>query len=228
MDSISPLVAFIGGLISLLSPCILPIVPVYIASLSGPEIFQNGVGGRRLTVFFHSLSFIIGFSAVFIALGTGAGLIGFSISSHLFLVHRISGILMILFGLFLLAAPKISWLNYEKRLDPSKSITTGYVRSLLLGILFALAWTPCVGPVLGSILTLAFNSGSGWQGGYLLAFYSLGVGLPFLIIGLLFDSVLPFLKRINRYSSYIYIISGLLLITTGILILINKLAWFSF
>jgi cytochrome c-type biogenesis protein len=228
MDSISPLVAFVGGLISLLSPCLLPIIPVYIASLSGPEIFQSGVGGRRLTVFFHSLGFIVGFSAVFIALGTGAGLIGFSISSHLLLVHRISGILMILFGLFLLAAPKISWLNYEKRLAPSQSITTGYLRSLLLGVLFALAWTPCVGPVLGSILTLAFNSGSGWQGGYLLAFYSLGVGLPFLIIGLLFDSVLPWLKRINRYSAYIYIFSGLLLIATGILILINKLTWFSF
>lgn len=228
MDSISPLVAFIGGLLSLLSPCILPIVPVYIASLCGPEIFQKGIGGHRLTIFFHSLSFIMGFSAIFIILGTGAGLVGFSIGSHLLLVHRIAGSLMIIFGLFLLAAPKISWLNYEKRMAPNRSVTSGYLRSLILGILFALAWTPCVGPVLGSILTLAFNSGSGWRGGYLLAFYSLGIGLPFLIIGLALDSLLPWLKRINRYSLYIYTLSGLLLVAAGILILMNRLSWFSF
>ena len=164
MDNLSPLVAFVGGLLSLLSPCILPMAPVYIASLSGPEIFQNGVAGRRMTVFLHSLGFVAGFSAVFISLGTGAGLIGLAVSAHLLLVRRISGSLMILLGLFMLAAPKISWLNYEKRLAPGQSVTTGYLRSLLLGILFALAWTPCVGPVLGGILTLAFQLRLGLAG----------------------------------------------------------------
>jgi cytochrome c-type biogenesis protein len=228
MDNVSPLVAFTGGLLSLLSPCVLPMIPVYIASLAGPEIYRTGVKGRRLSVFFHSLSFVIGFSALFIVLGTGAGAIGLAISSHLLLVRRIAGSLMILFGLFMLAAPRISWLNYEKRLTPNQSTTTGYLRSFIIGVLFAVAWTPCVGPVLGGILTLAFNTESIWHGSYLLAIYSLGLGIPFLIIGLLFDSLLPWLKKIGRYSSYIYIFSGLLLIAVGILILINRLNWFSF
>ena len=227
MDGLSPLVSFVGGLLSLLSPCILPVIPVYIASLAGPEIFQAGIRGHRLTVFYHSLSFIAGFSVVFILLGAGAGLIGFTIGPYLSLVRWIAGSLMILLGLFMLAAPRVSWLNYEKRLNPNMSVTSGYLRSLILGILFAFAWTPCVGPVLGGILTLAFNSESAWQGSYLLAFYSLGVALPFLVIGLAFDSLIPLIKRVYRYSAYIYIISGLLLISVGILILINRLSWFS-
>ena len=223
MNGLSPLVAFVGGLLSLVSPCVLPLIPVYIASLAGPEIFQSGVRNHRLTVFFHSLSFVIGFSLIFIVLGTGAGALGYIISSHILLVRRISGGLMILFGLFLLAAPRISWLNYEKRLTPAHSITGGYLRSFIIGILFAVAWTPCVGPVLGGILTLAFGSESAWRGGALLAAYSLGMGLPFLLIGLLFDSVLPCLKWISRYSAYVYAVSGLILITAGILILVNRL-----
>jgi len=227
MDGLSPLVAFIGGLLSLLSPCILPVIPVYIASLSGPEIFRDGIRGHRLTVFFHSLSFIIGFSGVFMMMGAGAGLIGFTISPYLSLVRWISGSLLIVFGLFMLAAPRISWLNYEKRLNPDISITSGYLRSFVIGIIFALAWTPCVGPVLGGILSLALNSESAWQGSFLLAFYSLGLALPFLIIGVAFDSSRSLLKRIYRHSAYIYIVSGILLITVGILILIDRLSWFS-
>jgi cytochrome c-type biogenesis protein len=228
MENLSPLVAFTGGLLSLLSPCILPMIPVYIGSLCGPEIWQNGSSVRRLAVFLHSLSFIIGFSLVFVVLGIGAGLVGQVISSHLQLVRWISGSLMILFGLFMLVAPKVSWLNYEKHLAPNKSITGGHLRSFVIGVLFALAWTPCVGPVLAGILTLAFNSESAGQGAILLAFYSLGLGLPFLVIGLIFDAISPLLKRINRYSAYIYIVGGFLLIAVGILILFNKLSWFSY
>jgi cytochrome c-type biogenesis protein len=228
MEGLSPLVAFTGGLLSLLSPCILPMIPVYIASLSGPEILQSGTGKHRLTIFLHSLCFVIGFSTVFITLGTGAGLIGQTISQHFSLVRWIAGSLMILFGLFMLAAPRIPWLNFEKRLSPNTGITGGYLRSLFIGILFALAWTPCVGPVLGGILTLAMNSESAWRGGLLLAFYSIGLGLPFLIIGLAFDWLRPWLKRVSRYSAWFYIIGGLLLIAVGILILINKLSWFSY
>jgi cytochrome c biogenesis protein CcdA len=202
-------------------------VPVYIASLTGAEVFRTGVSGRRLTVFLHSLSFVLGFSIIFILLGSSAGMIGFIINSHLVLIRQIAGGLMVLFGLFMLAATKIPWLNYEKRLNPAAGDTGGYLRSLVIGLLFALAWTPCVGPVLGGILSLALNSGSSWQGGYLLAFYSLGVALPFLAIGLAFDSVLPLLKRLSRYSVYVYIFSGLLLITIGILIILNKMSWFS-
>ncbi len=227
MDDLSPLIALAGGLLSLLSPCVLPMIPVYLASLAGPEIFQNGAGGRRRTIFWHSLSFVGGFSIVFISLGTLAGLTGTVISAHSGTVRWISGGMMILFGLFMLAAPRISWLNYEKRLSPSSGTATGYLRSILLGIIFALAWTPCVGPILGGILSLALNSDSVWQGTFLLAFYSLGAAIPFIIIGLAFQYLQPVWNRLKRFSSYVYMISGLLLIGVGILIVMNKLSWFS-
>lgn len=226
MENIPLLIAFSAGLLSFLSPCVLPLVPVYLASLYGPEIFEPAAKRNRIPVFLHSLSFVIGFSIVFISLGVGAGLAGFALSAHLVVVRKIAGSLLIAFGLFMLIAQKVPWLNYEKRLAPSRSMATGYLRSFLTGAIFSLAWTPCVGPVLGGILTLAATSETAWHGAYLLAIYSLGLGLPFLIIGAAFDSVIPLLKRINRYSGLIYIISGVLLIAVGILILTNGLVWF--
>jgi cytochrome c-type biogenesis protein len=212
----------------LFTPCVLPMLPVYFASISSSDILKTGASGYRLSIFLHSLSFVLGFSLVFIVLGTLAGLVGFTLSPHSEAVRWISGGLMIVFGLFLLAAPKIGWLNYEKRISVKYLVSNSYLRAFIVGIIFTLAWTPCVGPVLGGILTLAFNSKSVWQGTYLLVFYSLGMALPFLVIGLAFDFVLPFIKRISRFSNYIYIISGLLLVGVGILILLDKLSWFSF
>jgi len=226
MEEISFLVAFSAGLLSFLSPCVLPLVPVYLASLAGPEIFDARVTRKRMPIFLHSLSFVIGFSIVFTILGAGAGLAGFAISAHLVVIRQIAGSLLIVFGLFILAALKVPWLNFEKRLNSSLGTTTGYLRSFLTGSIFSVAWTPCVGPILGGILTLALGSETAWQGAYLLAVYSLGLGLPFLIMGIAFDSITPLLKRINRYSNWIYIISGLLLIAIGILILTNRLVWF--
>ena len=226
MENISLLVAFGAGLLSFLSPCVLPLVPVYLASLYGPEIFEPKAKRFRVPVFLHSLSFVIGFSIVFIILGVGIGLAGFAISSHLVVIRKIAGSLLIAFGLFMLAALKIPWLNYEKRLSPSLGNTTGYLRSFLTGSIFSLAWTPCVGPILGGILALAWTSETAWHGAYLLATYSLGLGLPFLIIGAAFDSITPLLKRIHRYSTAIYIASGALLIVVGILILTDRLVWF--
>ncbi len=223
MENAPLLVAFSAGLLSFLSPCVLPLVPVYIASLYGPEIFDPTASRNRVPIFLHSLSFVIGFGIVFTGLGVGVGLAGFALSAHLVEIRKIAGILLIVFGVFMLLAQKVPWLNYEKRLTPSRSMATGYLRSFFTGAIFSLAWTPCVGPILGSILTLAAVSETAWHGGYLLAIYSLGLGLPFLIIGAAFDSVSPWLKRIHRYSSLIYIISGVLLIVVGVLILTNRL-----
>jgi len=224
---ISILIAFSGGLLSFISPCVLPLVPVYLASLYGPEIFGSKVRQIRFPVFLHALSFVLGFSLVFVLLGAGVGLLGFAIGPHLVVLHKISGGLLIFFGLLLLASLKVPWLNYEKRLTPSLGLTTGYLRSFLIGSIFSLAWTPCLGPILGGILTLALSSETALEGAYLLAFYSLGLGLPFLAVGVAFDFITPLLKRIHRYSSLVYIISGLLLITVGILILTNMLVLFS-
>jgi len=226
VENISFVVAFGAGLLSFLSPCVLPLVPVYLASLCGPEVFEPKTSRIRMPVFLHSLSFVIGFSLMFTFFGAGAGLVGFAISSYLAIIRQVAGSLLIVFGLFLLAALKVPWLNLEKRLAPSQGATIGYFRSFLTGGIFSLTWTPCVGPILGGVLALALGSETAWQGAYLLAIYSLGLGFPLLIIGAAFDSVTPLLKRIHRYSTAIYIFSGVLLITVGILILTGSLVWF--
>jgi cytochrome c-type biogenesis protein len=225
MEQVSLLVAFGAGLLSFLSPCVLPLVPVYLGTVCGPEILEPGAQRKRLPVFFHSLSFVVGFSLVFIILGASVGLLGFSLGVNTALTRYIAGGLLIAFGLFLLASLKVPRLNYERRLAPSVGTTTSYLRSLIIGAVFSLAWTPCIGPVLGGILTLAWSSETAGQGAYLLAIYSLGLGLPFLIIGAAFDSIRPLLRRIHRYSTWSYIISGLLLIAIGILILTGNLSW---
>ncbi len=226
-ENVSLLAAFGAGLASFVSPCVLPMVPVYFASLYGPEILDSETAVRRAPIFLHSLSFVLGFSLVFTTMGALVGLAGIVINPNSLLVQRVSGGLLIAFGLFMLAALKIPWLNYEKRLNPSLSNTTGYARSFLIGAVFSLAWTPCISPLLGSILTLAWGSQTSWQGAYLLAIYSLGLGLPFLVIGTAFGSISPLLKRIHRYSQLVYVISGILLITAGILILTGRLTWLS-
>jgi len=227
MDNLSILIAFGGGVLSFLSPCILPLVPVYLASISGSQILKDGVGKRRLTVFLHSLSFVVGFSLVFAALGAIAGLTVYAINPSLILLNKIAGSLLVVFGALMLFALKVPWLNFEKRLDASRVKTTGYVRSFLIGAIFSMAWTGCATPILGGILALALNTATAWQGAYLLAVYSLGLGLPFLVLGVAFDTLAPLLKRLNRYSRGINIASGLLLIIIGILILTNQLSWFS-
>jgi cytochrome c-type biogenesis protein len=227
MGSISLIAAFGAGLASFISPCVIPLVPVYFASLCGPEILNSETMPERKTVFLHSLFFVLGFSLVFILMGVLVGLTNIVINPYSVVVRSIVGGLLILFGLFMLLSQKIPWLNYEKRFSPSLGTTTGYLRSFLTGSIFCLAWTPCISPLLGGILTLAWGSQTAWQGGYLLAVYSLGLGLPFLLIGAAFSTLAPVLKRIHRYSSLIYIISGVLLIVIGVLILLNKLSWLS-
>jgi len=219
------LIAFGTGLLAFISPCVLPLVPVYLANVCGVEILESEASRSRFPIFFHSLSFVAGFTLVFTALGAGAGLAGFALTSHQ-LILKIGGSLLIVFGLFLLASLKFPWLNYEKRLAPSLGATTGYLRSLLIGAIFSLAWTPCIGGLVGGALGVALISGSAGRGAYLMAIFSLGLGLPFLVIGIAFDYLRPLLKRIHRYSFWSYIFSGLLLITVGILILTNTLGWF--
>lgn len=227
MEQISLIVAFSAGLLSFLSPCIVPLVPVYFGSLCGPEILDEGLRKSRVPVFLHSLVFVIGFTAVFTVLGVGAGSVGAAIGSHLVLSRKIAGILLLVFGLFMLAATKVRWLNYEKRLTPSTGNATGYLRSLLIGAIFPVAWIPCTSWQLGGILMLAGASETAWQGAFLLGSYSLGLGLPFLLIGAAFDSLFPLLRRIQRYSRVIYIIGAALLIIVGILILTDRMSLFA-
>ena len=226
MQETTLLIAFGAGVLSFLSPCVIPLVPVYLASLCGPEVLEKESRINRRPIFLHSVSFVIGFSIVFTLWGAGAGLLGSVLSSQLDLVRYISGILLIAFGLLMLAALKVPWLNYEKRLAPPRRMASGYLRSLLTGSIFAVAWTPCVGPILAGILSLALGLETAGQGAYLLAVYSLGLGLPFLIVGAVFSSITPLLRQIHRYSSLVYAIAAALLIIVGVLILTNNLTWF--
>jgi cytochrome c-type biogenesis protein len=223
MQDFSFLVAFGAGLASFLTPCVLPMVPIYLANLCGSDVFTPQADRKRLPIFMHSLSFVIGFSIVFILLGLSAGSVGFAFSSFMVVTRQVAGGLLILFGVFMLASLKIPWLNYEKHLSPSMGRGTSYLRNILTGGLFSLAWTPCVGPILGGILSLAMSTETAPHGAWLMAVYSLGLGVPFLAIAIALDSVLPLLKQINRYSVPIYIVSGILLIGIGTLILTNKL-----
>jgi cytochrome c-type biogenesis protein len=216
-------IALAAGLAGFLSPCVLPLAPVYLASLAGPEIFDSSAKKKRLPIFFHSLSFVIGFAVIFSIWGAGAGLIGSLLADYAIIIRRVVGVIMILLGILMLAARKISWLNYEKRLNVSTGSKTGYVRSFLTGAIFSLAWTPCLGWQITAMLSLAGTSGTVLRGTYLLLVYSLGLGIPFLIMGAAFDFMLPLLRNINRYSVWIYAVSGVLLITVGILILTNKM-----
>ncbi len=225
MEQIPLLVAFSAGLLAFLSPCVLPLVPVYLANICGTEILESETRRSRFPIFFHSLSFVAGFAVVFTALGAVVGLAGFAIGSHS-LILKIAGGLLIAFGVFLLASVRFPWLNYEKRLAPSLGATTGYLRSFLIGAIFSLAWTPCIGGLLAGALALALGSEAPLPGASLLATFSLGLGIPFLVIGIAFDSLRPLLRRVHRYSTWSYIVSGVLLITVGILTLTNTLNWF--
>ena len=152
---------------------------------------------------------------------------GYAVNPDYYVLEKVAGGLLVAFGAFLIAAHYIPFLNFERRLKVSTGSKTGYLRSLVIGAAFSLSWTACVGPILGSILTLAASEATAWQGAYLLAIYSLGLGLPFLIIGIAFDYLLPLLKRIQRYSGIIHIASGILLVAIGILILTGQLDWFA-
>jgi cytochrome c-type biogenesis protein len=220
MPSITFPVALAAGILSFLSPCILPLVPVYIANIAGSSVLTDSPPGRGY-ILLHTVSFIAGFSLVFVALGASLGLVGAMIPTQL--LQNIAGVVLIIFGLFLIAANKLAWLNYEKRLSPNQARGTGYLRSLSVGAIFAFGWTPCVGPVLGGILALSWSSQTAWQGVYLLLAYSLGLGIPFIVVGLALGAASRSLRWLSRHSLVTTIVSAALLITIGILMLTGNL-----
>jgi cytochrome c-type biogenesis protein len=225
MTQIPYIVAFTGGLLSFFSPCVLPLVPAYLANLAGVTAIDPQTRKSYLPALFHSLSFVLGFSLIFIGLGASVGLIGTTITAHSALLRQIAGGLIIAFGVFLIAAFKLPWLNYEKRLNTTVGSNPGYLRSIGIGAAFALGWTPCIGPILGAILTIAWSSQTAAEGALLLTIYSLGLGIPFIILGLVWGAIMPWWKNINRHLGTISIVSGVLLIIVGILILTGNLAW---
>jgi len=196
-------------------------VPVYIGYMSGAVAGQEEErAGKR--AFLQALLFVFGFSLVFVILGSAAGLLGYALNEHLPLLRKVGGVALMLFGLHTMGVLRLPWLYYEKRLDYHPA-TIGAVTPFLIGMVFALGWTPCIGPILAGILLLASDTATVTQGALLLAIYSLGLGIPFLATGLALGSVTRFLKRLNRYYRAVEVISGLFLIGLGLLLFTNTL-----
>ncbi len=225
MSEISVFIAFGAGILTFLSPCVLPLVPVYLANLAGASALDDKKGISFGPPFFHTLLFVAGLAAVFTSLGAVAGLTGFAIGAHLEMLHKIAGGLLVFFGLFLLASLKIPWLNYEKRVHHVFGRKIGYSRSFFIGAAFSLGWTPCIGPILGGVLALAAHSETVWQGAYLLVSYSTGLGLPFVMMSLAIGPISSRLKRFRRYIPLVSLIGALLLILVGALVFFDRLAW---
>ena len=222
MENLSLLIAFSAGIASFLSPCILPLVPVYLANMAGSSaVLEDSAVSYRGT-FYHALLFVAGFSVVFIALGAAAGWLGAALSTHMWLLRKIAGGLLIVLGFHLMGVIKIPLLYREKHVSLGEA-RPSYWRSFLVGLAFSLGWTPCVGPILGAILALAWSSETAWSGVYYLTAYCLGLGIPFLITGLAVAPVSRYLKRLNRYLNLVSIISGLLLVALGALIISDVL-----
>ena len=212
MDGLSLGVAFGAGVLSFLSPCVLPLALVYIVNLTGAASLTPEISRWRTT--FHAISFVVGFSLVFAGLGASAGLIGAVIPTSV--LFRVAGSVLVLFGLWLLAAPRIPWLNYEMRFRGAFGNRSGYLRSLGLGAVFALGWTPCVGPILAGILALASSAETAGQGTYLLLAYSLGLGVPFIVIGLVMGAAVPAITWLSQRARMVSVLSGILLIAVGV------------
>jgi len=217
------LIAFAGGLLSFLSPCVLPLVPGYISLMSGVSIDHlktSGGGNARRAVIANSLAFNAGLSVIFLALGGTAGLLGAAIINNVW-VRVIGGLVIIVFGLHLIGLLKIKYLYKDTRQFSSEK-PRGMLGSLALGIAFAAGWTPCIGPILGGIIGLAATSG-GWKGGLILsAFYSAGLAVPFLITGLGINQFLSFYSKFRQHLHKVEVVSGVILILIGILVMSNR------
>jgi cytochrome c-type biogenesis protein len=226
MADLSPVAAFVAGTVSFLSPCVLPLVPGYVSLISGATIdeIQDQSADRKLLagVMVKSFSFVLGFSVVFIALGAAATKIGQVTRSYHSILAVVAGAIIILFGLHLTGLLQIKALYADKRMHSvggqSKSIWGAFV----VGFAFAFGWTPCIGPILSAILALAASQGTVSKGIILLAIYSLGLAVPFLLTSLGIERFLAFYSRFRQHLHKVEVGSGVLLICLGLLIGFNK------
>ena len=220
ITDITMLGAFTAGIVSFASPCILPLVPAYLANIAGSSVLTPGLADRR-HILLHTISFVVGFSLVYTPLGALLGLLGGAAPQGL--LDKVAGVLLIAFGVFLIAATRVPWLNYEKRLDFGRAKGAGYLRSLLIGVIFSIGWIPCTSPILGIISTAAAQSQTAWRGAYLLLAYCLGLGLPFIAVGLAWGTASRYLKWLSRHYFVILIVAAVLLTSLGVLMLTGYL-----
>ena len=219
MENLSIIVALGGGLLSFLSPCVLPLLPSYLSFITGMSFDDLKVQSHiRRKVVLNSLFFILGFSTVFVALGVSFSFLGGVFASHQRIIQRIAGLIIIFFGLYIAGVLKIPLLMRSKEIIMVKNRPAGYMGAGLIGISFGFAWTPCVGPILGAILTLAGTAKGISGGAVLLAAYSMGLAIPFLLTSLATGLFLSIFQRFRRFLHVVFIAGGIFLIIVGILI----------
>lgn len=228
MGNISLITAFGAGILSFVSPCVLPIVPGYLSFISGVSIedLKEKKSSAISHAFVNSIFFVLGFSAVFISLGASATVISNFLINYMHIIGKIAGVLIIILGLHFIGLFKIKWLNYEKRFQVG-SKQLGIVGSFFVGLAFAFGWTPCIGPILAGILALAAAEETVGRGILLLTFYSAGLAIPFLITALAFNAFISVSNRIKKHFRIIEAVGGAMLIGIGVLIFTDSLGYLS-
>ena len=225
-ENVTLLAAFAAGFLSFVSPCVLPLIPGYISFVSGVSMEEirgdTAPATSRVQVFMTSLAFVIGFSIVFVALGASATAVGKFLFARLPLLSKVAGGILIVFGLHTMGVFRLAFLDVEKRVHAQRK-PAGPLGAMLVGVAFAFGWTPCIGPILGGILAIAGSKDSVWEGVTLLAVYSLGLGIPFLLTSLAINQFFGAVKRIRRYYHAIELTSGALLVVIGVLIITGQL-----
>jgi cytochrome c-type biogenesis protein len=227
MDTnVTLIAAFAAGFLSFVSPCVLPLIPGYISFVSGVSVEEMRSDTTptvsRWKVFFTSMAFVVGFSIVFVALGASATALGKLLFAKLPLLSKIAGAVLIVFGLHTMGVFRLAFLDAEKRVHAQRK-PAGPLGAMLVGVAFAFGWTPCIGPILGGILAIAGSKNSVTEGITLLAVYSLGLGIPFLITSLAINQFFGAAKKIRRYYHAIELTSGALLVVIGLLIVTGEL-----
>lgn len=235
-ENVTVIAAFVAGVLSFISPCVLPLIPGYLSYISGVTLEEmegkaaaaSGAAVAvaapphvRRRVLVTSLAFVVGFSLVFVSLGAAASVIGQFLMEHLRILGKIAGVVIVVFGLHTMGLLKIGWLYSEKRVQVDRK-PAGILGAMLVGVAFAFGWTPCIGPILAGILAVAAAQETIGEGVTLLAVYSAGLGVPFLLTGLAIDQFFTAFAKIRRHYKTIEIVSGALLVVIGVLIFTDR------
>jgi cytochrome c-type biogenesis protein len=220
--------AFLAGLASFVSPCVLSLVPAYVGYLGSRAVVTTGqTVENRWATFSHGVAFVFGFSVIFVALGATASAIGALVYDLQGILMRIGGVVVIIFGLHTMGVIHIPFLEYDTRRHQLPDARLGYLSSALMGVFFSAGWAPCVGPVLGAVLTMALSSDGVNRGAILLSAYSLGLGVPFLLAAAGIGNVSALLKRYSRHLRYVSIVTGIFLVIIGVMLFTNTLTRFA-
>jgi cytochrome c-type biogenesis protein len=223
VPDVSLFAAFGAGFLSFISPCVLPLIPGYISYISGMSLedMRKADAGARRRLIVATLFFILGFSIIFMAMGASASAIGKLLLQHLRIVQKVAGVIIVLLGLHLMGVFRFGWLNRDARVQTARKPVTP-AGAIVVGMAFGFGWTPCIGPILSGILTIAGSKSTIGEGVLLLAVYSAGLGVPFFLTSLAIDKFFAASARVRRYYRPIEMVSGLLLVLLGVLLFTGR------